>query len=130
MNQIKYNEKEEAFEITYKIWDKNVTVRFYVEEQQDILDNIGIIAQKLDILSKSRDKVCEIISDDGYYEGHSDVLSKNIEIIKCYVDIETDEDETDAVVCFTVDSTDGYLAKSGLNLELYGSEFEITGYDR
>ncbi len=122
MNQIQYNEKEEAYEITYKLWDNEVTVRFYVEEQQEIMDNFSEIAQKLDKLNRNKKKIAEIIADEGYYGGLSETLAECLQITSAYVDV----DEDGVVVCFNVDSTDGYLVP--LNMEL-GTDngIEVTG---
>ena len=54
MSNIVYNEKEEAFELPYKLWDSPATVRFYVESESDIMDNIPKIAKKLAKLDGSR----------------------------------------------------------------------------
>lgn len=122
MNQIQYNEKEEAYEITYRLWDNEVTVRFYVEEQQEIMDNFSEIAQKLDKLNRNKKKIAEIISDEGYYGGLSETLAECLQITSAYVDV----DEDGVVVCFNVDSTDGYLVP--LTMEL-GTDngIEVTG---
>lgn len=122
MNQIRYNEKEEAYEITYRLWDNEVTVRFYVEEQQEIMDNFSEIAQKLDKLNRNKKKIAEIISDEGYYGGLSETLAECLQITSAYVDV----DEDGVVVCFNVDSTDGYLVP--LTMEL-GTDngIEVTG---
>ncbi|MBO5104564.1 MAG: hypothetical protein J6B74_05820 [Ruminococcus sp.] len=122
MNQIHYNEKEEAYEITYKLWENDVTVRFYVEEQQEIMDNFSEIAQKLDKLNRNKKKIAEIISDEGYYGGLSETLSESLQITSAYVDV----DEDGVVVCFNVDSTDGYLVP--LTMELGADNgIEVTG---
>ena len=112
MNQIKYNEKEEAFEISYKLWEKDVTIRFYVESQQEIMDNFSEIAQKLDKLNRNRKKIAEIISDEGYYGGLSETLENSLQITSAYIDL----DEDGVVVCFNVDSTDGYLQPLSMEL--------------
>ena len=122
MNQIHYNEKEEAYEITYKLWENDVTVRFYVVEQQEIMDNFSEIAQKLDKLNRNKKKIAEIISDEGYYGGLSETLSESLQITSAYVDV----DEDGVVVCFNVDSTDGYLVP--LTMELGADNgIEVTG---
>lgn len=122
MNQIHYNEKEEAYEITYKLWENDVIVRFYVEEQQEIMDNFSEIAQKLDKLNRNKKKIAEIISDEGYYGGLSETLSESLQITSAYVDV----DEDGVVVCFNVDSTDGYLVP--LTMELGADNgIEVTG---
>ncbi|MDE5619423.1 MAG: hypothetical protein K2I80_02715 [Ruminococcus sp.] len=122
MNQIQYNEKEEAYEITYKLWDNSVTVRFYVEKQQEIMDNFSEIAQKLDRLNRNKKKIAEIIADEGYYGGLSETLAECLQITSAYVDV----DEDGVVVCFNVDSTDGYLVP--LTMELGADNgIEVTG---
>lgn len=122
MSKIKYNEKEEAFEISYKLWDNDVTVRFYVEEEAEIMDNFSEIAQKLDKINRNKKKIAEIISDEGYYGGISETLADNLQITSAYIDI----DEDGVVVCFNVDSTDGYLTP--LSIELgYDNGIEVTG---
>lgn len=112
MNQIKYNEKEEAFEIIYKLWEKDVIVRFYVENQQEIMDNFSEIAQKLDRLNRNQKKIAEIISDEGYYGGLSETLADSMKITSAYIDV----DDDGVVVCFNVDSTDGYLQPLSIEL--------------
>ncbi|MBR1591579.1 MAG: hypothetical protein IJ666_01000 [Ruminococcus sp.] len=124
MNKIKYNEKEEAYEIVYKIWDNDMTVRFYVEEQEDIMENIKNIAGMLDRLNRSKSDIAQLVSDEGYYEGAAEILEKGIILTKAYIDIDEDE----VVLCFSVNSNDGYL-RLPLALELYDGEFEILGWD-
>lgn len=122
MNQIKYNEKEEAFEITYKLWENDVTVRFYVEEQQEIMDNFSEIAQKLDKLNRNKKKIAEIIADDGYYGGLSETLADCLQITSAYIDV----DDDGVVVCFNVDSTDGYLQPLSMELGV-DNGIEVVG---
>lgn len=123
MNQIKYNEKEEAFEITYKLWDNETTIRFYVEEQQEIMDNFSEIAQKLDKVNRNKKKIAEIIADEGYYGGLSETLAECLQITSAYVDV----DEDGVVVCFDVYSTDGYLAPLSMELGTDNS-IEVLGW--
>ena len=47
MSNIKYNEQEEAFELPYKLWDETRIVRFYVESEDEIMQNLKGIAEKL-----------------------------------------------------------------------------------
>ena len=124
MNKIKYNEQEEAYEIVYKIGDNDMTVRFYVEEQEDIMENIKNIAGMLDRLNRSKSDIAQLVSDEGYYEGAAEILEKGIILTKAYIDIDEDE----VVLCFSVNSNDGYL-RLPLALELYDGEFEILGWD-
>lgn len=123
MSRIKYNEKEEAFEISYKLWENEVTVRFYVEEESEIMDNFSEIAQKLDKLNRNKKKISEIIADEGYYDGFSETLSDNIQITSAYVDI----DEDGVVVCFNVDSRDGYLSPLAMELGI-DNGIEVVGW--
>lgn len=106
MDQIRYNEREEAFEITYKLWDKDMTVRFYVEEQKTIIDNISEIARKLEKVNTSKKQIAKTIAESGFYKGFAETLADNMQMNSAYVDI----DEDGAVVCFTVEGTDGCLA--------------------
>ena len=77
MSNIKYNEKEEAYELPYKLWGTTQTVRFYTENEEDIMKNLSEIAKKLDKLDGSKNTIAEMIIDDGYYEGGSpDALAK------------------------------------------------------
>ena len=41
MSNIKYNEKEEAYELPYKLWDTSQTVRFYVESEEEIMKHLS-----------------------------------------------------------------------------------------
>lgn len=122
MNAIRYNDAEEAFEINYKIWNNEMTVRFYVEDQQKIIDNLSTVAQALAKLDGGRKKVCESIVNDGYYTDAIELLEKSIRLLSVYVDI----DEEGVVLCFTVECSDGYLAP--LSIELYEDEFEPVGW--
>ena len=122
MSNIKYNEQEEAYELPYKIWGKVLTVRFYVDEEQTIMDNFSEVAQKLAALDGGRKKVAKTVADDGYYNGAAESLEEAINVNKTYMDI----DEDGAVLCFTVDSSDGYLAP--LDMELVEDQFEVIGW--
>ena len=123
MSNIKYNEAEEAFELPYKLWDNIQTVRFYVEDEKTIMDNLTAIAEKLAKLDGSRKHIAKLITDEGHYEGgNADTLADNLSLENVYVDIDDDE----IVVCIDADSFDGYMP-SALHIELYGGDFEITG---
>lgn len=124
MSNIIYNEKEEAFELPYKIWDSMQTVRFYVEEEGTIMANLTAIAGKLAALDGGKKKIAELLVDDGVYEGSADTLEKILTVSGVYVDIDSDGDDTEIVVCFTADSGDGYMKPA--SVELYGDQFEIT----
>lgn len=120
MSNIVYNEKEEAFELPYKLWDSTMTVRFYTESEEDIMGNISDIAVKLETLGGSRKKIASLIAGEGYYEGSEESLSENLTLDSVYVDM----DEDDIIVCFTVSSSDGYMKPQ--NIELIDGEFEIV----
>jgi len=123
LSNIKYNEAEEAFELPYKLWDNIQTVRFYVEDEKTIMDNLTAIAEKLAKLDGSRKHIAKLITDEGHYEGgNADTLADNLSLENVYVDIDDDE----IVVCIDADSFDGYMP-SALHIELYGGDFEITG---
>ena len=123
MSNIVYNKQEEAFELLYKLWEKEQTVRFYVEEESEIMDNLPAIAAKLAKLDSSRKLIAKRITDEGMYEGgDADALEDNLSLENVYVDI----DDGEIVVCIDTDSFDGYMP-SALHIELYGEEFEITG---
>ena len=123
LSNIVYNEKEEAFELPYKIWENMQTVRFYVEDESEIMDNLSAIAQKLAKLDGSRRRIASMLIEENYYEGgDTDALVKNLSIENVYVDIDDDE----IVVCIDVDSFDGYMSDS-MHIELFGEDFEITG---
>ena len=123
MSNIKYNEKEEAFELPYKIWENTQTVRFYVEDEAVIMENLSAIAQKLAKLDGSKKRIASMLIDENYYNGGDpDVLAKNLSIENVYVDIDEDE----IVVCIDVDSFDGYMSDP-MHIELFGDDFEITG---
>lgn len=125
MSNIKYNEKEEAFELPYKIWGEHKLVRFYAEDEQSIMDNLKDIAGKLAKLDGSRKKLAELIIDDGHFDyAEPDTLADTLELSNIYVDI----DEDDIVVCFLVSSDDYNTDGKKLSIELYGSDFEIIGW--
>lgn len=124
MSNIKYNEQEEAFELPYKLWDEIATVRFYVEEEAEIMQNLKAIAEKLAKVDGSRKQIAGLLIDEGYYEGgDSDALAKILEMANPYVDI----DEGEIIVCFDVSTSDGYM-RDPAHIELYGEIFEITGW--
>lgn len=125
MSNIKYNEKEEAYELPYKLWGKELTVRFYVEDEQTIMDNLGDIAAKLETVNGGKARIVKEIEDEGYSEGSTEKFMSGIEIVSIYVDI---DEEDGAVVCFSVDCSNGSLIDT-LALELYGGEFEVLGWD-
>ncbi|MCQ2459391.1 MAG: hypothetical protein MJ081_03350 [Ruminococcus sp.] len=124
MSNIRYNEQEEAFELPYKLWDNAVTVRFYVDSEEDIMNNLSAVAQKLAAVDGGKIKAAELLIDEGWYEGgNPEALAKLMKIQNVYVDI----DDEDIVVCFETGTDDGYM-KSYVHVELFGDLFEITGW--
>ena len=124
LSNIRYNEQEEAFELPYKLWGKTLTVRFYVDEEADIMNNLKAVAEKLAKLDGSRRQIAELLIDEGYYEGGDpDALAKILTLENPYVDL----DEEDIVLCFDVSTDDGYM-RAPAHAELFGEMFEITGW--
>ncbi|MBP3379334.1 MAG: hypothetical protein J6K77_00515 [Ruminococcus sp.] len=121
MSNIKYNEEQEAYELPYKMWDKSIIVRFYTDAEETIIDNLSEIAVKLETINGSKKRLARMIADEGLYEGAGETLAKELIMDSIYVDI----DDGEIVVCFVVSSEDGYMMP--LNVELYGSDLEITG---
>lgn len=125
MSNIKYNEKEEAFELPYKLWDEMKIVRFYTDSEQDIMNNLKVIAANLAKLDGSRKKLAELIMDDGHFDyAEPDTLAESLQLSGIYVDIDEDE----IVVCFCIGSDDYDTDGKKLNIELYDGEFEIIGW--
>ena len=124
MSNIKYNEQEEAFELPYKLWSEDMTVRFYTESEDTIISNLKDIAKKLARLDGGRSTVAGMLIDDGFYEGgDAEALARILKLRSVYVDI--DEEET--VVCFDTGTDDGFM-QGDVHLELFGELFEITGW--
>jgi hypothetical protein len=124
VSNIKYNEHEEAYELPYKLLDEMMTVRFYTENEETIINNLKDIAKKLAQLDSGRGTVAGMLIDEGYYEGGAaDALAKILKIQNVYVDI----DEDDIVVCFDTGTDDGFM-KDFVHVELFGELFEITGW--
>ena len=124
MSNIKYNEQEEAFELPYKLWNEDMTVRFYTESEETIISNLKDIAKKLAKLDGGRSTVAGMLIDDGFYEGgDAEALARILKLRSVYVDI--DEEET--VVCFDTGTDDGYM-QGDVHVELFGELFEITGW--
>lgn len=121
MSNIKYNEEQEAYELPYKLWDNSITVRFYADGEEDIMDNLSEIAVKLETINGSKKRLARMIADEGMYDGAGETLAKELIMKSIYVDI----DDGEIVVCFVAASGDGYMKP--LNVELYGSDLEIIG---
>jgi hypothetical protein len=124
LSNIKYNEQEEAYELPYKLWNEDMTVRFYTESEETIISNLKDIAKKLARLDGGRSTVAGMLIDDGFYEGgDAEALARILKLRSVYVDI--DEEET--VVCFDTGTDDGYM-QGNVHVELFGELFEITGW--
>ena len=124
MSNIRYNQREEAYELPYKLWDEMMTVRFYTDSEETIIANLSDIAKKLARLDGGRSTIAAMLIDDGFYEGgNAEALAKLLKLRNVYVDI--DEEET--VVCFETGTDDGYM-ENYVHVELFGELFEISGW--
>ncbi|MBQ6168765.1 MULTISPECIES: hypothetical protein [Ruminococcus] len=124
MSNISYNQREEAYELPYKLWDEMMTVRFYTDSEETIIANLSDIAKKLARLDGGRSTIAAMLIDDGFYEGgNAEALAKLLKLRNVYVDI--DEEET--VVCFETGTDDGYM-ENYVHVELFGELFEISGW--
>ncbi len=124
MSNIRYNKAEEAYELPFQLWDNLQTVRFYTEDENAIMENIQVIARKLDELDKAKEHISGLLIDDGYYEGGDPLaLAKILQMKTVYVDI----DDEEIIVCFEVTTSDGYM-QGIAHGELYAGIFEITGW--
>lgn len=124
MSNISYNQREEAYELPYKLWDEMMTVRFYTDSEETIIANLSDIAKKLARLDGGRSTIAAMLIDDGFYEGgNAEALAKLLKLRNVYVDI--DDEET--VVCFETGTDDGYM-ENYVHVELFGELFEISGW--
>lgn len=121
VSNIKYSEEQEAYELPYKLWNREINVRFYTESEEDIMANLSEIAVKLETINGGKGKLSRMLADDGIYEGAAEKLAKSIVLDDIYADI----DEDGIVFCFVVSSADGYMKPQ--NIELYETDFEIVG---
>lgn len=96
MDKIRYNEEQEAFEISYELWGKKVTVLLYMEDQAEIMDNLSEIADKLGKLDRNKKRIAEIIKRDGRYDKKKyplltvAELESKMEIESAFVDYDDD----------------------------------------
>jgi uncharacterized protein YutE (UPF0331/DUF86 family) len=124
VSNISYNQREEAYELPYKLWDEMMTVRFYTDSEETIIANLSDIAKKLARLDGGRSTIAAMLIDDGFYEGgNAEALAKLLKLRNVYVDI--DDEET--VVCFETGTDDGYM-ENYVHVELFGELFEISGW--
>ena len=97
---------------------------YYVESEDELMQNLKGIAEKLAKLDGSRKQIAELLIDDGFYEGgDAEALAKILEMNNPYVDL----DDGELIVCFDAGTNDGYM-KDFVNIELFGDIFEITGW--
>lgn len=68
MSNIKYSEEQEAYELPYKLWNREINVRFYTESEEDIMANLSEIAVKLETINGGKGKLSRMLADDGIYE--------------------------------------------------------------
>jgi hypothetical protein len=125
VSNITYNEKEEAYELPYKLWGEVMTVRFYVDSEQTIMEHLKDIAGKLEKLNGSKKAIAQLIIDEGFYDYFEPAeLAENMTLANVYVDV----DEDDIVVCFCVGTKDGFAPGSDMiSVELFGGDFEVVG---
>jgi uncharacterized protein YutE (UPF0331/DUF86 family) len=124
VSNISYNQREEAYELPYKLWDEMMTVRFYTDSEETIIANLSDIAKKLARLDGGRSTIAAMLIDDGFYEGgNAEALAKLLKLRNVYVDI----DEEEIVVCFETGTDDGYM-ENYVHVELFGELFEISGW--
>lgn len=121
MDKIRYNEEQEAFEIDYELWGKTVTVLLYMEEQEEIMENLADIADKLAKLDRNKQRIAEIVKRDGRYDKKrfplltAAELEAEMVIESAFVDM----DEDGAVLGVTVVTENGSLGE-GVMVELVG----------
>lgn len=131
MTGINYNAEQEAFELDYELWDKQVVVRFYVEDQQEIMDDLADIAKMLDKVNRNKQKIAEVILRDNWAGSKKYLAESRESFVKgLYIDscsVEIDED-MGIVVGLLVGGSEGSL-KGLLSIELgEDSGLEILGW--
>ena len=90
----------------------------------DELEKSRAALAEIEALDGGKKKIAQLLVDDGVYEGNAETLEGILTVSGVYVDIDSDGDDTEIVVCFTADSGDGYMRP--VSVELYGDQFEIT----
>ncbi len=128
MSQITYNEQQEAFELPYKLWDKEVTVLFYVESEQEIMENIKEIADALAKVDRNAEKIAEMIVRDKPNPARLRPEPKKLAETLSLTDVFVELDEGEVYVRFVVADSSGYL-KDKLEIE-FGESIgvEIIGW--
>lgn len=135
MSGIKYNEEQEAYELEYTLWGGQVRVLFYVDSENEIMDGLTEIADKLERINRNKDKIAAVIMREGWYEKGSFPMldekkfSDSLSIADAFVDMEEDDGMNAAVIRFIVTSSEGYL-KGRLAVEIETDNgMEIVGWD-
>lgn len=135
MSGIKYNEEQEAYELEYTLWGGQVRVLFYVDSENEIMDGLTEIADKLERINRNKNKIAAVIMREGWYEkGRFPMLdekrfSDSLSIADAFVDMEDDDGMNAAVIRFIVTSSEGYL-KGRLAVEIETDNgMEIVGWD-
>lgn len=128
MQKIKYNEEQEAFEIEYELWGRSVTVLLYMEEQEEIMENLSEIADKLGKLDRNKKRIAEVIKRDGRYDKKKfplitiAELEEKMEIESAFVDM----DEDGVVLGATVVTENGALGEGVIVEILSDGALEIS----
>ncbi|MBP3266729.1 MAG: hypothetical protein J6M17_13365 [Ruminococcus sp.] len=93
MSAVKYNEAEEAFELEYKLWGNSAKVLFYVETEQQIMDDLSAISETLDRIDRNREKIAGIILREKVRHPHPEIKSfaESLSIDCAYVEPEDGE---------------------------------------
>ncbi len=131
VDTIRYNEKHEAFEITFDIWDKPTLVLFFVDDQQVIIDNLSVIAAKLDKISSKKSKLAQMIYDGGWFNHQTYPFIEASELadamFAAYLSVDIDEGEI--FVNIAAAAKDDYFGGI-LNIEIGDDNgIEILGWD-
>lgn len=135
MSGIKYNEEQEAYELEYSLWGNQVRVLFYVDSENEIMNGLSEIADKLERINRNKSKIAAVIMREGWHEkGRFPMLdekrfSDSLSIADAFVDMEEDDGMNAAVIRFIVTSSEGYL-KGRLAVEIETDNgMEIVGWD-
>lgn len=130
MNGIKYNEKHEAYEITFDVWGKPTLVLFFTEEQQTIIDNLSAIAAKLDKINSKKRKFVQMMYDGGWFNHRKypfiEVSELDEAVFAAYLSVDFDDDEI--FISIIAAGQDDYLGGK-LTIEVGGDNgIEILGW--
>lgn len=131
MDGLKYNEKQEAYEIKYTLWDKDdITVRLYFEDKQEILDRISDIAIKLDKINRNRKKVTEVLIRDGWIKKASigTATAEEVEKTLYITSASVEADEDGMILSVNIACEKEYL-KAEISVELvWDDSLEVVGW--